>query len=157
MPWYKCATFLCTVCHLSHVRVTSFSQFVRVWVWKKSKASPCKALCRLTLLGEMYEYVSCGLARYPYLCSLRERGFRGKHRCGVTLLSGMFGLVRVPPIPCSMLITRVELFFLLIGQNRSRNQRSGMILEVQIQSFGEHWLMRIKVSIFKKISGGPKY
>ena len=58
---------------------------------------------------------------------------------------------------CLMLITRVELFFLLISQNRSRNQRSGMILEVQIQSFGEHWLMRIKVSIFKKVPGGPKY
>ena len=25
----------------------------------------------------------------PWLCSLRTRGFRGRHRCGVTLLSGM--------------------------------------------------------------------
>ena len=24
----------------------------------------------------------------PWLCSLRTRGFRGRHRCGVTLLSG---------------------------------------------------------------------
>ncbi len=27
--------------------------------------------------------------RYPYLCSLRQRGFRGVHLCGVTLLSGV--------------------------------------------------------------------
>jgi len=26
--------------------------------------------------------------RYPWLCSLKEAGFRGRHRCGVTLLSG---------------------------------------------------------------------
>ena len=25
---------------------------------------------------------------HPWLCSLRTRGFRGRHRCGVTLLSG---------------------------------------------------------------------
>ena len=27
-------------------------------------------------------------AHHPWLCSLRTRGFRGRHRCGVTLLSG---------------------------------------------------------------------
>ena len=27
-------------------------------------------------------------ALHPWLCSLRTRGFRGRHRCGVTLLSG---------------------------------------------------------------------
>ena len=26
--------------------------------------------------------------RYPWLCSLKESGFRGRHRCGVTLLAG---------------------------------------------------------------------
>ena len=41
--------------------------------------------------------------------------------------------------------------FLLIGQNRSSNQRSGMILEVQFQNFGAG----VKVFIFKKIPGGP--
>ena len=41
----------------------------------------------------------------------------------------------------------VEIF--LIGQNRSTNQRSGMILEVQIQIFGAH----VKVFIFKKFQG----
>ena len=25
---------------------------------------------------------------HPWACSLRTRGFRGRHRCGVTLLSG---------------------------------------------------------------------
>ena len=25
---------------------------------------------------------------HPWACSLRRRGFRGRHRCGVTLLSG---------------------------------------------------------------------
>ena len=39
--------------------------------------------------------------------------------------------------------------FCLIGQNRSTNQRSGMILEVQIQIFGAH----VKVFIFKKFQG----
>ena len=29
-----------------------------------------------------------GLHQYPWLCSLRTRGYRGRHRCGVTLLSG---------------------------------------------------------------------
>ena len=28
------------------------------------------------------------LNRFPWLCSLKESGFAGKHRCGVTLLSG---------------------------------------------------------------------
>ena len=27
-------------------------------------------------------------AHHPWQCSLRTRGFRGRHRCGVTLLSG---------------------------------------------------------------------
>ena len=27
-------------------------------------------------------------ANHPWLCSLRTRGFRGRHRCGLTLLSG---------------------------------------------------------------------
>ena len=27
-------------------------------------------------------------AFHPWLCSLRTRGFRGRHRCGLTLLSG---------------------------------------------------------------------
>ena len=27
-------------------------------------------------------------ALHPWLCSLKTRGFRGRHRCGVTLLSG---------------------------------------------------------------------
>ena len=26
----------------------------------------------------------------PWLCSLKERGFRGRHRCGVTMLSGNY-------------------------------------------------------------------
>ena len=43
----------------------------------------------------------------------------------------------------------VEIF--LIGQNRSTNQRSGMILEVQIQIFGASILS------FSKNSRGPKY
>ena len=29
-----------------------------------------------------------GTQQYPWLCSLRTRGYRGRHRCGVTLLSG---------------------------------------------------------------------
>ena len=28
--------------------------------------------------------------RYPWMCSLKEAGFFGRHRCGVTLLSGQF-------------------------------------------------------------------
>jgi hypothetical protein len=34
--------------------------------------------------------------RYPYLCALRSRGYKGQHICGVTLLSGtspLFNLV----------------------------------------------------------------
>jgi len=30
---------------------------------------------------------------YPWVCSLKEQGFRGRHRCGVTLLSGMLSRV----------------------------------------------------------------
>ena len=34
--------------------------------------------------------------RYPWMCSLKETGFRGKHKCGVTLLSGgFFDLIRM--------------------------------------------------------------
>ena len=25
---------------------------------------------------------------FPWMCSLKEAGFRGRHKCGVTLLSG---------------------------------------------------------------------
>ena len=51
--------------------------------------------------------------------------------------------------------------FFLIGQNRASNQRSGMILEVQIRSFGARAhgarrCMRVKVFIFKN-SRGLKY
>ena len=28
---------------------------------------------------------------FPWLCSLKEAGFKGNHRCGVTLLSGKHG------------------------------------------------------------------
>ena len=30
------------------------------------------------------------IPQHPWACSLRTRGFRGRHRCGVTLLSGRF-------------------------------------------------------------------
>ena len=46
--------------------------------------------------------------------------------------------------------------FFLIGQNRSGNQRSGMILEVQIQNFGaraKSRRTRVKVFILKKFQG----
>ena len=53
-------------------------------------------------------------------------------------------------------VERGRLF--LRGQNRSTNQRSGMILEVQNRRFsahtrGAHWRMRTKVVIFKKLQG----
>ena len=32
------------------------------------------------------------IPQHPWACSLRTRGFRGRHRCGVTLLSGRFVL-----------------------------------------------------------------
>ena len=48
----------------------------------------------------------------------------------------------------------VEIF--LIGQNRSTNQRSGMILEVQIQIFGARARAHSHQSFhFQKIPGGP--
>ena len=43
--------------------------------------------------------------------------------------------------------------FFFIGLNRSSNQRSGMILEVQIQSFGKLVSARVNVFIFKKFQG----
>ena len=46
--------------------------------------------------------------------------------------------------------------FIFICQNRSSNQRSGIILEVQIQNFGArgaHWRTCVKVFIFKKFQG----
>ena len=30
----------------------------------------------------------------PWMCSLKTRGFRGKHRCGVTLLSGELSVTK---------------------------------------------------------------
>ena len=45
----------------------------------------------------------------------------------------------------------VEIF--LIGQNRATNQRSGIILEVQIRSFSARRRTRVKVFIFKKFQG----
>ena len=47
--------------------------------------------------------------------------------------------------------------FFLIGQNRSTNQRSGMILEVQIQIFGVRTSARRSKFSFSKNSRGPKY
>ena len=46
--------------------------------------------------------------------------------------------------------------FFLIGQNRSTNQRSGMILEVQIQIFWACAPAQERQSLhFPKIQGGP--
>ena len=30
--------------------------------------------------------------RFPWMCSLKEAGFSGRHKCGVTLLSGHFSI-----------------------------------------------------------------
>ena len=60
---------------------------------------------------------------------------------------------------CSFFSIRVECGLLFLnGQNRSTNQRSGMILEVQYRRFsararGAHRRMRIKVFILKKFHG----
>ena len=51
------------------------------------------------------------------------------------------------------LSSRVECWHFLIGQNRSSNQRSGMILELQIQNFRASRRTRVKVLIFKKFQG----
>ena len=32
----------------------------------------------------------CSLFSFPWMCSLKEAGFSGRHRCGVTLLSGLY-------------------------------------------------------------------
>ena len=45
--------------------------------------------------------------------------------------------------------------FCLIGQNRSTNQSSGMILEVQIQNFSALALGAHQSFSFQKIPGGP--
>ena len=50
----------------------------------------------------------------------------------------------------SLVGCRVWIYF-LIGQNKSSNQKSGMILEVQIQNFSTH--TSVKVFIFKKYQG----
>ena len=64
----------------------------------------------------------------------------------------------IPGGPCRALMrmsSRVERERLFLrGQNRSTNQRSGMILEVQNQRFsaharGAHWRMRTKISFSK--------
>ena len=43
--------------------------------------------------------------------------------------------------------------FFYIWQKTALNQRSGMILEVQIQIFGPHWCTHRKVFIFQKFQG----
>ena len=48
---------------------------------------------------------------------------------------------------------RVGVEFFLIDRNRSTNQRSGMILEMQIQIFAAH---ARQIFHFQKIPGGPK-
>ena len=46
---------------------------------------------------------------------------------------------RCPKVTVVSVYSRVECGnFFLIGQNRSSNQRSGMVLEVQFQNFGTH-------------------
>ena len=46
--------------------------------------------------------------------------------------------------------------FFFISQNRSTNQRSGMILEVQIQIFGTRAPAHARRGFhFQKIAGGP--
>ena len=54
-------------------------------------------------------------------------------------------------LSCCTVGWSVEFFF--IRQNRSSNQRSGMILEVQIQNFGARRRTRVKVFIFEKFQG----
>ena len=39
-------------------------------------------------------------SQHPWACSLRTRGFRGRHRCGVTLLSGQYTVVYHSTINC---------------------------------------------------------
>ena len=50
--------------------------------------------------------------------------------------------------------SRVGVEFFLIDRNRSTNQRSGMILEMQIQIFAAH---ARQIFHFQKIPGGPKF
>ena len=46
-------------------------------------------VCLFKLLQLMHQLI-IKKYRYPWVCSLRTRGFRSYHKCGVTLLSGYF-------------------------------------------------------------------
>ena len=35
---------------------------------------------------DVYGFINSG--HHPWACSLKTKGFRGRHKCGVTLLSG---------------------------------------------------------------------
>ena len=82
----------------------------------------------------------------------------GGEATGSSLGSGNF-MFKIPRIYCEVkawnMHTRVECGNFFISQNRSTNQRSGMILDIQIQIFGACQGMHVKVFIFKKIPGGP--
>ena len=62
--------------------------------------------------------------------------------------------IKVQLMSCYPVGWSVDIFF--IGQSKSTNQRSGMILEVKIQIFGMHEPVHARQSFrFQKISGGP--
>ena len=60
--------------------------------------------------------------------------------------------VTAPP-PHMYTHNRVECGFFFIGETTSSNQRLGIILEVQIKSFGARRRTRVKVFLFKKFQG----
>ena len=61
-------------------------------------------------------------------------------------------MLQPPPHICTHTIGwSVDFFF--IGETTSSNQRLGIILEVQIKSFGVRQRTRVKVFIFKKFQG----
>lgn len=43
----------------------------------------------------MFDFDCLPCFRFPWLCSLREAGFRGRHRCGVALLSGILVVMKI--------------------------------------------------------------
>ena len=76
---------------MSYIRILQFNYYQQVPL-RPNKGKRKKEDNRLegaSIYPSDLDYLSGQTsALHPWLCSLRTRGFRGRHRCGVTLLSG---------------------------------------------------------------------
>ena len=79
----------------SYIHITFYFRIYDEVSWdmknRKKKPEDNKLVGASVFPVELHKPDDRGLTSlHPWACSLRTRGFRGRHRCGVTLLSGVF-------------------------------------------------------------------